>query len=82
MLSFQYVYHDDRTETAPVLIKESRGHVVYELHRGLFLPEGIAALNAASHQFLAGGQWFQLWRGEVISMASPERRGTDFARVH
>ena len=30
---------------------------------------------------LAGGQWFQLWRGEIVSMHSPELREFD-ARIH
>ncbi|GHJ21690.1 hypothetical protein ACH4LN_18165 [Streptomyces albus] len=56
----------------PVRVTETRGHITYELHSGLFLPEGVAALNSATRAILAGGQWFQLWKGEIISMETPE----------
>lgn len=46
------------------------------------LPEGVAALNSATAQVLAGGQWFQLWRGEVVSIHSPEFRGFRHGRIH
>lgn len=32
----------------------------------------VAALNPAIKKFLAGGQWFQHWRGEIVDMTSPE----------
>lgn len=77
MLSVRFVYGDDRTTADPVQVEERRGAVTYELCRGLFLPEGVAALNAVTSQILAGGQWFQLWKGEIVSMASPRTRGCD-----
>ena len=82
MLSVRYVYGDDLSNYEPVRVKETRGSVTFELSRGLFLPEGVAGLNSATAQVLAGGQWFQLWRGEIVSMASPEPKGFDYARVH
>lgn len=70
----------DLTAEAPVRVTERRGAVTYDLHRGLYLPEAAAALNAATARLLAGGTWFQLWRGEVISIA-PEKGAGD-GRVH
>lgn len=82
MLSITYELADGLTDDAPILMSEGRGWINYELSRGLFVPEGVAALNSISSQLLAGGQWFQLWRGDVVSMGSPERRGTGHARLH
>lgn len=72
----------DRPEDAPVRVTEGCGWVNYDLSRGLFLPEGVAALNTATQAVLAGGQWFQLWRGDVVSMRSPEVRGLNRGRIH
>jgi hypothetical protein len=72
----------DLPEEAPVRVKEGRGRLTYELHQGLFLPEGVAALNSAAAQVIAGGQWFQLWRGEVVSLCSPELRRLPYAGVY
>lgn len=82
MLDVQYVYSEDRTLDEPVAVRETRGKIKFELYRGLFLPEGVAALNSATAQVLAGGQWFQLWRGEVVSIHSPEFRGYTHGRIH
>ncbi|WP_158717847.1 MULTISPECIES: hypothetical protein [unclassified Streptomyces] len=74
MLRFTYELSHDLSSDAPIRIQEGRGWVHYELHNGVFLPEGAAALTSASQALLAGGQWFQLWRGDVISMETPEGR--------
>lgn len=71
MLDIRFRYADDLQEDAPVRVFERRGSLTYDLCRGLYLPEGVAALNAAVEQVLSGGQWFQLWRGEIVSIASP-----------
>ena len=81
MLDVQYVYDKARTFDEPVAVRETRGVVRFELYRGLFLPEGVAALNVATAQILAGGQWFQLWRGEIVSMRSPELK-EPYGRIH
>lgn len=82
MLDVRYVYGEDRNPTEPVAVKETRGSIQFELYRGLFLPEGIAALNSATRAILDGGQWFQLWRGEIVSMASPTYREYADGRIH
>lgn len=81
MIKFCYVYDDELTYEDPIEIEERRGNVKFKLCRGLFRPEGVASLNSAAHKLLAGGQWFQLWRGEIVSMRSPELREFD-ARIH
>lgn len=67
------------TEEEPVLVAEDRGKIIFHCLPGPFTPEGIAALNVAAAQVIAGGQWFQLWRGEIISLDSPQTddRGAD-----
>lgn len=72
MLHVTYELSNDLRAEAPIRVSEGRGWVHYELHNGVFVPEGVAALNSCAEQILAGGQWFQLWRGDVISMQSPE----------
>jgi hypothetical protein len=72
----------DLPEDAPIRVQEGRGWINYELSRGLFVPEGVAALNSATSMVLAGGQWFQLWRGDVVSFDSPDLKGLPHARIH
>lgn len=81
MLSVIYEL-EDLPEDAPVRVKEGRGWVKYELSHGLFVPEHAAALEAATCKVLAGGQWFQLWRGDVVSLRSPEVKGMPHARIY
>ncbi len=78
MLTVRYEL-DDLDPDMPVEVTERRGDVVYHLARGLFVPEGVAALNCATAAVLAGGQWFQLWQGDIISMNSPDTQ-TDGGR--
>jgi len=82
VLNINFELSASLSEDAPVRIKEGRGWVNYELAGGLFLPEGVAALNSAVTQLLAGGQWFQLWRGEVITARSPAFKGARHGRVY
>lgn len=72
MLSVRYEI-DDLDPAMPVEVSERRGEIVYKLCGGLFVPEGVAALNSATAAILAGGQWFQLWRGDIVSMSSPDK---------
>ncbi|MFF6847043.1 hypothetical protein [Streptomyces antimycoticus] len=81
MIDVRYIYSDDCTWEQPVEAEERRGSIRFKLCRGLFQPQGVAGLNSAVQQLLAGGQWFQLWRGEIVSMHSPELREFD-ARIH
>jgi hypothetical protein len=47
-----------------------RLHVCPELTAG----ELARAVNRPIELFLAGGQWFQLWEGEIVTMDSPDSR--------
>lgn len=57
----------------PLVARESRGEIRILASRDHYTPAGIAALNALAEQILKGGQWFQSWKGEIISMETPEQ---------
>lgn len=66
----------------PILCMENRGSVVYYCCPGPFTAEGVQALNVSVEKLLDGGQWFQLWGGEVVSINTPETPGVTNGRVH
>ena len=55
-----------------VKIRERQGLVKITVDPDADVNVFVAALNSAIEKFLSGGQWFQLWRGEIVDMASPE----------
>lgn len=67
-------YEADSTvdRRAGVQIREHRGVVRLHVCPDLLAEDLVKALNPAIEQFLAGGQWFQLWEGEIVTMDSPE----------
>jgi len=54
-----------------VQIRESRGMVRVHVYPHATTQEFVRAVNPAVERFLAGGQWFQLWEGEIVTMDSP-----------
>lgn len=83
MLHVTYALDDQLAADEPMVLKESRGSVEVSLSPEVFSPAACAALNAVGVELLAGGHWFQLWRGEIVSMESPEdpRQGGTVARI-
>jgi hypothetical protein len=71
-LTVQYEADPKVTLGSCVQIVEDRG--VVRLHVSPIAPSEllILFLNPAIERFLAGGQWFQLWQGEIVTMDSPE----------
>ena len=55
-----------------VEVRESCGLVVVHVASEAKADQFVGAMNPATERFLAGGQWFQLWQGEIITMDSPE----------
>lgn len=82
MLSVRYVLEDIEPDMPPVIMTEKRGVITCRVSRRLSLEEALALIEDATTELLAGGQWFQLWRGEIISMESPETDGGCSGRVH
>lgn len=54
------------TEEHPIVATEERGEITYHCLPGPFTEAGVRAQTAATAGILAGGQVFQLWRGEII----------------
>jgi hypothetical protein len=54
------------------VIRENRGLVTIDIDPALSVTEFAAAMVEGSRQFLDGGQWFQLYAGEIIDM-TPEK---------
>lgn len=56
-----------------VEIRETCGLVTYHMARTSSIRLLVHALNRALECFLAGGQWFQFWEGEIVTIDSPDR---------
>lgn len=69
------VYSTTVEDLAPgqlVNIIESRGRLDVHLRSGADIEEITHALNDALAKFLSACNWFQIWRGRIISADSPE----------
>lgn len=61
-----------RLRPAPLVeIREHKGHVALHVSPTAKVEEIVQALNPSIEEFLAGGQWFQVWHGEIVTMESP-----------
>lgn len=65
------VYVLEKKEEDGVLIEERKGLVGVYIDPVLNAAGFAAAMNPATKRFLAGGQWFQLYAGEIVDN-SPE----------
>ena len=67
-LTIQYVPDPDVPLRLCVQLREDRGAV--RLHVNPNAPTELLArvLNVTVDEFLAGGQWFQLWQGEIVTI--------------
>jgi hypothetical protein len=70
-LRIEYVFHPKLPTDPGVLVWEDRGIVRVHICRQLDTEQFAALMNRAAENFLAGGQWFQLYGGEIIDN-SPE----------
>ena len=59
-------------DAAAVEIRERKGLVEILVDPTADTRKFVAAINPAIKMFLAGGQWFQHWRGEIVDLTSPE----------
>lgn len=67
----QVVYLLEKKVPNTVWIEEKRGLVSVYIDPVLDVEHFAAVMNPATRDFLSGGQWFQLFAGEIIDM-SPE----------
>lgn len=61
----------DPEEEDPVEVFERKGVVTVHINPSLSPQQFAAAMNPVTKKFLDGGQWFQLYAGEIVDM-SPE----------
>lgn len=68
MIKVEYVLVDDLRPGEVLDIQEDRGHVVFRIARWLTAEEMIEVLNEGTRKVLAGGHWFQEWKGDIITV--------------
>ncbi|MFJ9740888.1 hypothetical protein [Streptomyces sp. NPDC101166] len=65
-LRIEYTFHPKLPSDPGVLVWEDRGLVRVYICPELDTERFAAAMNPATVQHLAGGQWFQLYAGEIV----------------
>jgi hypothetical protein len=70
-LAVQYVTDPEVDWRTCVQVREFGGTVRLHVCPDASPEHLVRALNPSIERFLAGGQWFQLWHGEIITMDSP-----------
>lgn len=70
MITVLYELADDLDDGEVLDIVEDRGRVVYRLADSLTPQEMVAVLNTGTAGVIAGGHWFQEWKGDIISAES------------
>ncbi|MDQ0758777.1 hypothetical protein [Streptomyces canus] len=68
-LSIIHLLHLEQPEG--IVVREKRGIVTTHIDPALTTEQFAAAMNPAIEEILDGGQWFQMYAGEIIDM-SPE----------
>jgi hypothetical protein len=65
-------------------VRETRGFVRVLISRTATLQEFVSTMNPSVETLLDGGQWFQLWKGEIVTVDSPENphEGGTVARLY
>lgn len=82
MITVRYELVDpEEIDGADIDVVEERGSLLLKINRELTPEEMVSALNAASAAILAGGHWFQEWKGDIISVDPSEVRGADEPRT-
>lgn len=72
MLRVVYEASQDLDTGVLVEIREYRGLVLIKIREGSRADQYIPSLNAALKAFVDECGWFQIWRGQIISAASPD----------
>lgn len=76
VLSIEFTISKDPDDDS-IDITEDRGRVVYKIGPKLFeTPQLLASLlTESARAVIAGGRWFQLWKGDVIAIDPAQREG-------
>jgi hypothetical protein len=65
-------FHVSTVSPSPlVYLGERKGSVTVHVSPTATVDEFVHAINPAVAELLAGGQWFQHWQGEIVTMDSP-----------
>ncbi|MFI1166488.1 hypothetical protein ACH4UM_23530 [Streptomyces sp. NPDC020801] len=70
-LTVQFEADPDVDRIQAVHIRESQGVVRLHVCPELTADDLARAVNPPIELFLRGGQWFQLWQGEIVTMDDP-----------
>ncbi|MDH6141105.1 hypothetical protein P3T35_003118 [Kitasatospora sp. GP30] len=73
MIIHEYELADDLPVGQAIDIVEDRGRIVYKIASHLAPEQIISALNEGAAAVLAGGHWFQEWKGDIVA-ADPSQR--------
>lgn len=66
MITVVYELTDELEDGEALDIVEDRGRVVYRLADWLTPEQLISVLNTGTAGVIAGGHWFQEWKGDII----------------
>lgn len=67
MIIHEYELADDLPVGQAIDIVEDRGRIVYKIASHLAPEQIISALNEGAAAVLAGGHWFQEWKGDIVA---------------
>ena len=81
MLRKVYVLDPELGRDVPIVARETRGQIVYHCSPYHFTEEAVMNLTLVEQKLLDGAHWFQLWDGEIVSIASPELREGEPAAI-
>ncbi|MFE1321664.1 hypothetical protein [Kitasatospora phosalacinea] len=68
MIKVEYMLDD--LDDGEFDVKEDRGRLEIRIGRHLTPEQIVIGLNEVSQSILAGGHWFQEWKGDIITMDS------------
>lgn len=76
MITVRYELVDpDEIDGVDIDVQEDRGSLLIKINNDLTPAEIVGALNKMSQAVLAGGHWFQEWKGDIISIDPPDGDG-------
>ncbi|MFE6868372.1 hypothetical protein ACFVFS_17620 [Kitasatospora sp. NPDC057692] len=81
MITVQYELVEPEEIDGEIDIEEDRGSLLLKISRALTPDEIVSALNEASRAVLAGGHWFQEWKGDIIGVDPREGLGDVGRRI-